>query len=180
MFLIFYLFPFVLFASGEEAAHNSPDVSGLIWRTITFAVFISISYKFIKKPFIGFMGSRTGNIKDSIDAAIRLKTEANSKMISYKTKLKKLEGEIGVMKEKHMKIVEIEKKNILEETNNNIEKIKDLYSKTIDFEILKKHRTLKNETGKLVMEKARKKLANVVTKDKQDAAMEYLLKRLVK
>ena len=101
-------------------------------------------------------------------------------MISYKTKLKKLEGEIGVMKEKHMKIVEIEKKNILEETNNNIEKIKDLYSKTIDFEILKKHRTLKNETGKLVMEKARKKLANVVTKDKQDAAMEYLLKRLVK
>jgi len=112
------LLPAVSFAAeGEVEAH-------MLWRVIDFIIFAGILYYFLKKPIVSFFKNRQENIIKNRQEAEKSKREAERLLAEAESRLSKLDEEIESIIKAFSSMSEKEKKNILEDAQVAIERIR--------------------------------------------------------
>ncbi|MCU0693051.1 MAG: ATP synthase F0 subunit B, partial [Polyangiaceae bacterium] len=145
---------------------------------INFAVFAYIIVRFGKKPLQEALTSRKQAITKDIDAAQKMKADAEKRLSSYEDKLRHIDDEMDRIRKDFREQGERDKKRILDEAREKRERMLKDAQFLIEQEAKKMRTALMNETVEAAMRAAEKMLRERVTAADQDRVAEDFLKEL--
>jgi F-type H+-transporting ATPase subunit b len=176
----------VLFAAGAVWASSEGGGSGLdktkdlIWRTMNFVVLAGALIFLLRKPIAQALEARRQGIRDQLDDLEKQKQEAEKQLAEYKTKLSRLEQEVGAIVAEYVKQGEALKEKIIEEAKASAEKLQDLAKKNIEHEFDKAKQELRAEVADQAVAMAEALIKkNVNDEDQNRIIDEYLTKVVV-
>ena len=146
--LFLSLFSTTVYASAGESADS--QIMDFIWKTVNFLILVAIIYKFAKKPVANALSSRAKSAKQLIDEAREAEKKASSNLIEMKSKIAGLEKEALEMVETAKKDAEAEKKRIIEEGKQEIQRM----TKQANFALQQEHRKIEDELKNWIAEES--------------------------
>lgn len=172
--LVILAVPAIALASGGEG----PSVKEFGYRVLTFAIFAFVLVKLLKNPIKNLLTDRTKDIEKAIEDAVQAKAAAEKELADYKSKLAGMEKELVELKERSMKTVEAEKKEIIADADKTVEKLTNFAESMIDAEVNQAKEALKKETLTLSLQLAEEKIGNILDAGKQDELMKDYIKKI--
>jgi F-type H+-transporting ATPase subunit b len=178
---IFYLFinviiPTVAFAS--EGGKGESPFMGFFWRLIVFVLFVYILVKLLKSPLLGFLDKRTEEIKAAIEDAERARKEADVELKEYKSKLALMSKELDDMKERAFKAAEAERKRIVTDAENTVEKLRQFSDSLIESDLARAKDDLRKYAFDLAKKLAEQKLVSALDTKKHEAIVKYYITKI--
>jgi F0F1-type ATP synthase membrane subunit b/b' len=154
---IFLLNDVILYASESSNAH----LGTLIWRIITFLIFVIIIYKLSKTPILETLDRRKEKIKSAFDAVRERNASLDNDLTLENNKLLQVDNEIENIKSKYRKQMENEKRKLIDEYELELIKLKQSIERSLEMERKKYITTLVDN----IITKTRNYIANVLQKD---------------
>jgi F-type H+-transporting ATPase subunit b len=171
------------FGKLDEGSEEEPS---LLWRKpdmpppflanlINFAVFLYVVVRFGKKPLQEALTNRKKTIMKDIDAAAKMKDEAEKRLAQYENKLQHIDDEVERIRKEFREQGERDKERILEEAREKRERmIKDARF-LIEQEAKQMRITLMQETVEVAMKAAEEILqAKLSASDHERVAEDFL------
>ena len=146
--LFLSLFSTTVYASAGESADS--QIMDFIWKTVNFLILVAIIYKFAKKPVANALSSRAKSAKQLIDEAREAEKKASSNLIEMKSKIAGLEKEALEMVETAKKDAEAEKKHIIEEGKQELQRM----TEQANFALQQEQRKVEDELKKWIAEES--------------------------
>jgi len=137
-----------VFASIGESGDS--QIMDFIWKTVNFLILVAIIYKFAKKPITNALSSRAKSEKQLIDEAREAEKNVSSNLIEMKSKIAGLEKEALEMVETAKKDAEAEKKRIIEEGKQEIQRM----TKQANFALQQEQRKIEDELKNWIAEES--------------------------
>lgn len=120
-----------------------------IVQIINFLILMGLMYKFLYNPMLNLLDSRSHQVKNSLDEAIKAKEEATTLYHRCVSEFEKVQAEALLMKEEAKEIGDKEKTRIIEEASKKAEDIMKQTKNEIDLEIKKAREDFKQQIGSL-------------------------------
>lgn len=161
---------FLLYAASSFSSEGSASVAGhslssFIWRVITFAIFVSILYYFLKRPLIDLIDLRTKKIVNEMNSLKKAKNDLTEELEDAKDKFDSLYIEIDRINNKYKTQLEEEKKQLLYDARELILKLKTSSDNIIVLEKQKCRNKLLIETFDLVIKESEKTIKTLLDED---------------
>lgn len=168
--------PALAFASGgEERILNWNE---LFWRVATFSIYAFILFKILKKPIMNGLAKRTDDIRAAIEAAEKAREDAQVEMANYDLKLKEMDKELALMKERAVQAAEAEKDAIRADAEANVAKMKKFAENLISSEVIRAKEDLRREAVKLAVEMVETRLGKELDEATQKELTQQYMKRI--
>ncbi|MEX1367700.1 MAG: ATP synthase F0 subunit B [Nannocystaceae bacterium] len=136
---------------------------GLVWIIINFAVLLWILNKILFQPLIKRTQVKHDTVKAEIDKATAARTEAESVLAEYRTKLESLGGEIDALMTAAKERAEQDRKRIIAAAEREAEQIKATAVAAAERESAARRRQLEGEIIDRAVEKAESLLRQRIT-----------------
>lgn len=154
--------------------HNFPDLSAII----NFLALTGILVFLLRKPLNKFLGTRSQNMKKSVEEAEQLRIQVEKMVREYESKLGKLDDEVARILEEAKVAGEKEKEKILIRAKVMAEKILEDARIASERERELAKRKLQKQAVSLAAAQAAKVLKNRVTEKDHQLFTQELLKQL--
>ena len=186
----FTLVPWVALASGGgEAAggHGAPHVEfwkwdmhapPVGWLIFDFALFVWILVRFAGRPLSDTLAQRHNAVKKAIEEAAQAKAEAERKAREFDERVKKLDGEIALLRAELRKNGEAARERLTEAGKRTAERIAKDTQMTIAAEETRAKEALQQEAARLALEMAEKIVGQKLTADDHKKLREDFVREL--
>ncbi len=155
-----------------------PEVWKWTLKIFNFAVLVGILVKFGTKPLKGFLLGRHDKVKEKIDEAGKLMSEAEDLKKEYEGRLARLDQEIEEFKAKVTEETKIESEKILAEAKAFADRIQEQAKLTYEQEMREISGRIKEEIAKLALDKAEKLVMERFNKGDNDKLVEEFIEKL--
>lgn len=146
-------------------AGGSESIWSWVFKSVNFIILVGIIVKFAGKPLKEYLENRHRTIKNKLEEAERMYSEAEALKADYEKKIAKLDEEVEAFKVKIVAEAEKEKKKILDEAAYMASKIKEQARLSYEQEAKEVIDKIKEEIAKQTIEKAEKIVKEKLTKD---------------
>jgi F-type H+-transporting ATPase subunit b len=119
---------FLLFVFAEEANHVSPwwNYPGLeLWKFVNLFIFAAGLIYFVKRPLSEGFKSRGEAIRRELSKAREERDQALAKLAEVQARLERLDSEVALIKDHSMAEAESERERITNETELEIQKLRE-------------------------------------------------------
>jgi F-type H+-transporting ATPase subunit b len=155
---------------------HEPWKTGL--QTVNFLIILGLLVKFCSKPLKDFLLSRHNKVKEKIEEADKLMTEAVDLKNEYEARLAGLDSEIEAFKTKVAEETARESEKLMEEARAFATRIQEQARLTYEQEMREVSGKIKGEIAKLAMEKAEKLVMERFGKGDNDKMVEEFIEKL--
>jgi len=167
--------------TGHAEAGGSPNIMNvdpglMIWTVVTFVLLLVVLRLTAWKPLVGAMEAREQRIRDTIEDADRVKSEANELMARYQTMLNEAKSEAQAIIEEGKADALKVKKKIVDETRRETEASKERAKREIALATDEAKKQLWAESSKLSTLLAEKILQRNLNEADQQQLIEAFLK----
>ena len=145
---------------------------------VNFAIFAGIIYYFGKDYIQQFFANRRAEFVREMEAAQQARKEAEAKLEEYNAKLEALEQQRQALLDEYHAQGEREKQRIIDETKQQVEKMRRDAEATIDQEVKRARAMLENQAVQLAVDLARDKAIDALDDDAQQALFSSYLEGL--
>lgn len=172
------LHPLLFLAAGEGGGSGGlldPEPGILIWTWVTFACLFLVLARFVWKPLLGALDKRESTIREALEAAERLKSEADKRMAEYEERMAKSHLEAQAVVDEGRRDAEVLRREIESKAQGEAQKIIDRGKREIELardHALEQIRTEVVDLSLQVAERLVKK--NLTTDDNKRLAQEAL------
>lgn len=184
----FALAPTAVLASPEAEGHGgiewiSPVFGGsgklgLVWIIINFAVLMWILNRILFQPLIKRTQVKHDTVKTELDQATAARTEAESVLAEYRSKLESLDGEIDSLMTAAKERAEQDRKRIIAAAEREAEQIKATAVAAAEREAAARRRQLEGEIIDRAVDKAESLLRERITPADQRGMVDGYVGRL--
>lgn len=150
---------------------GNAEAPALGWYIITFAIFVGLLIRFVRKPLSVYLEARARDIKSAIEEAKKAKEEANAKMARYESRLAALDEEIAKLRAEFERRGEQEKANFEKSASHLAQQITKEAEENLVFEVRHALSVLKTNMADAVVNQAKAQLES-----SKDRATEATLK----
>jgi F-type H+-transporting ATPase subunit b len=173
-------------AAASEAAHGGghgamdpAKIQEFIWRTVNFVVFAAVLIKLVAKPAKNFFAQRSQEVATTLEDLEAKVAEAMAAVKAAETRLAEVAQEREKIIQQYQAEGEMEKAKILDKANMVAERIKDMAALTIQQEIQKATKDLKEEVVGMATQMATDMIKEKATYADQQGLVEEYLKKVV-
>jgi F-type H+-transporting ATPase subunit b len=179
---LFLLQVSIAYASGGEAGHEgNKKWFDFFWKTLDFVILVGFLYWLLAAKIKEFFVGRRQDIKDSLENAVKQKTEAEGKFREYSEKIDKASAEIDGIFEMIKAQGLVEKQKIIEDAEKVARKIKEDSQLRTAQELKKASDQLRAEAVRLSVQMAEEILKrNITVQDHEAIVREYMEKAVNK
>jgi F-type H+-transporting ATPase subunit b len=169
-------------SGGADGGHEgSKKWFDLFWKTFNFIVLVGFLYWLLAARIKEFFVGRRRDIKDSLENAVKQKTEAEGKFREYSEKIDKASAEIDGIFEMIKAQGLVEKQKIIEDAEKVARKIKEDSQLRTTQELKKASDQLRAEAVRLSIQMAEEILKrNITVQDHEAIVREYMEKAVNK
>jgi F-type H+-transporting ATPase subunit b len=172
------VFVSIVFASGGgEEAHPSV-VKEYAYKIINFIVIFGIIFYFARKPVKNMLKQRTEMIEKTLKEAQEAKELAQKALQEVKTRIQTKDKEIEEIMTASKHAGEVEREQIIEESNRLKERIFEQAKANIEYEVKSAKKAIRAEAVGIAMELAEKKIKEKLTKDEQEKLLQDSLTKI--
>lgn len=166
-------------AESTEGAHHADNTARMKdfgWRVLNFAVLVAILWWAMAKAKVKkALSDRQDQIQRSLTEARQARDAAEQKLRAYSAKLEQASREMEELRASIIREGEQEQERIIASARLAAERIASQASLSAEQELLRARMELKAEAGRLAVELATAKLADVLTKNDHDRLVtEYI------
>ncbi|HEY3278133.1 MAG TPA: ATP synthase F0 subunit B [Syntrophorhabdaceae bacterium] len=148
------------------------------FQIANFLILVGLLVKFGAKPFKEFFLNRHNRVKEQLEEADRLVSEASAMKSEYEARLARLDSEIDAFKAKVAEETARESQKLLEEGRAFAARIQEQARMTYEQELREVAGKVKGEIAKLVMEKAETLVTERFGKGDNDKMVEEFIEKL--
>ena len=167
-----------VFASTGESGDS--QIMDFVWKTVNFLILVAIIYKFAKKPVANALSNSAKSAKQLMDEAREAEKKISSNLDKMKSKIAGLEKEAIEMVETAKKEAEAEKKRIIEEGKQEIQRMTEQANFVLQQEQRKVEDELKNWIAEESVKLAKKKLKEEMNQNHQKNLVGSYMEKLKK
>jgi F-type H+-transporting ATPase subunit b len=164
---------------GEHGGGGKEEWIALAKKTFNFVVLFALLWWLLAKKMKEFFANRRVEIKESLEAAVTKKAEAEKKYREYSEKLDKAALEIDGIFEMIKAQGVTEKQKIIEDAERTAKKMKEDAGARIEQEMKKATDQLKTQTVELSVQMAEDILKRNITKDDHKVMVEDYINKVV-
>jgi len=162
----------------EEGVHEEGPSMALVYWGINFLILVGGLAFFLRKPVKEFFASRATLIGNNIEEARELKAAAERKYKEYDNRLKSIEKEMQELIATLKKDGELEKRRLIENTQQQVANLKSNSERILQQELRKAKEELKKETVNLATELTEESLRKNVTPEDQSRIFDQYLQKM--
>ena len=152
-----------------------PEAWKWTFKIVNFLLLVGLLVKFGTKPFKSFLVSRHDKVREKIDEAERLRSEAEALKKQYEERLAGLDQEIEAFKAKVTEETAKESEKVLAEAKAFAERIQEQARLTYEQEMREISGKIKEEIAKLALDKAEKLVMEKFEKGDHDKMVEEFI-----
>ncbi len=169
-------------SGGADAGHEgNKKWFDFFWKTFDFIILVGFLYWLLAAKIKEFFVGRRQDIKDSLENAVKQKTEAEGKFREYSEKIDKASAEIDGIFEMIKAQGVVEKQKIIEDAEKVARKIKEDSQLRTTQELKKASDQLRAEAVRLSVQMAEEILKrNITVQDHEAIVREYMEKAVNK
>jgi F-type H+-transporting ATPase subunit b len=175
--LIFVATPAFAAAGGEAGSLFSSE---MLFKGINFAILLFLLYRFARKPIARMLTTSAVNAKQTIDTTAAELEEAQRQLASYRVKIADLERELGERQQSAIATIEAEKRQIIEDAQQQVARLEEQTRKRIEQDIAKAKETIKAFLVEESVRLAKIALTKEIGTKEQKALIEHYTKQLKK
>jgi F-type H+-transporting ATPase subunit b len=155
---------------GQHGGGGGTGEVSIWWKWINFAILVGGLGYLAGKYMPGYFESRNEEIRESLDAAAKIKQQADARAAEIEARLKNLEPEIAELKAKAKEEIAAEGERIRQETADAVARIQAHAENEISAQAKVAQSELRAFAAKLALEAAENKLRSQID-PQQDAAL---------
>jgi F-type H+-transporting ATPase subunit b len=148
------------------------------FQIVNFLILVGLLVKYCTKPMKAFLLNRHNKVKEKIEEAGQLMSEAAGMKAEYEARLARLDDEIEAFKTKVAEETARESEKLLEEARIFAARIQEQARLTYEQEMREVTGKIKAEIAKLAMEKAERLVAEKFNKGDNDKMVEEFIEKL--
>jgi F-type H+-transporting ATPase subunit b len=157
------------------AAGDAEGESDLLVRTINVALLLGVLWLLARKPIQAYFAERRDGIVGEVEAAAKLRAEAEERHSRFQRKLADLDSDLDEIRRGAADRAETDKQRILDEARAAAERIRSDARAAVDQELRRAREELRKEASDLSIELAGGLLRNQVS----DADRERLMDEFI-
>ena len=157
------------------AAGDAEGESDLLVRVINVALLLGVLWLVARKPIQAFFGDRRDGIVGEVEAAAKLRAEAEERHARFQRKLADLDADLDEIRRGAQDRAEVEKLRILEEARAAAERIRTDARAAVDQELRRAREELRKEASDLSIELAGGLLRNQVDDTDRERLMDEFI-----
>lgn len=167
------LAPATALAAGEESA-----ALDLIWRIVNLVLLLAVLYLVARKPIQGFFRDRRDGIHGEVEAAAKLRKEAEERYARWQRQLVDLDAELDGIRASADERARAERERILADAEAAAERIRNDARTAVDQELRRARRELREEAAELAIQLAGEMLRSQVTDDDRDRLVDEFISKV--
>ena len=145
---------------------------------LNFVLLVYLLVRFGKKPFVQFLETRHGTIRDNLAEATRMRQEAQAKLDAIKGKLSNLDAEIAEIKAGVRADAMREKDQIIADARSQADQLIEAADRTLEDEVRRARRMLEREAVSAAMTAAEKMVRDKINSSDRKRINEDYFKQI--
>jgi F-type H+-transporting ATPase subunit b len=152
---------------GKKSEEHASETVSTIARLVNFAILVGVLVYFLKSPLVGFLVSRSAQIRQELVAASELRAAASAQLADIQAKMATLPGELEALKQQGAADVQSEQARIAEAATHERERLLTQTRREIDMRLRIAKRELTEHAAALAVQVAEQRIKRVITPDDQ-------------
>lgn len=165
-------------ASSSGSFLITPNVGLMIWTLLLFVISMYILYKVAFPRITAALDRRQKTIEDSIDAADRIRKEADEILAEYRERLKEARGQAEQIIERARKAGEVHERDSEAEAKARREQLMEQTRREIELETRRAIEDIRREVADLTVAATEKVTRKVLTEQDQQRLVQDALSEL--
>ncbi len=161
---------------GAAPAHAAGD--GLLFPTINFVLLFVTLFILLRKPVGTYFETRRAAIRNDLEEAAKLKSDAEAQFARWQRKLDSLQEDLEGIRTTARERAETERENLLADARRAADRIRQDAAAAVDQEVRRARATLHDEASKLAVELAAGILREQVTGQDRDRLLDEFIGRI--
>jgi F-type H+-transporting ATPase subunit b len=165
-------------ASAAAPGEGGGDVMTLVWQGVNLIILIAVVVYFARRPVLDFFRQRHDQVREDLDAAARLLSEAEARLAEWRSRAERLDAEVERIKSEAHERAARERERIVTEAQKSAERIRHDAAAAVDREVARARDALRAEAAELATELATDLLQQNVTPDDQRRLVDEFVTRV--
>ena len=165
-------------ASSSGSFLISPNVGLMIWTLLLFVISMYVLAKLAFPRISEALDKRQKAIEDSIDAAERIRTEADAILAEYRERLKEARGQADEIVDRARKAAETHERDAHEDAKAKREQLMEQTRRDIETETRRAIQEIRHEVAEMTIAATEMVTRKVLTEDDQRRLVDEALSEL--
>lgn len=154
-------------AFAETSGEHGSDTISTIARLFNFAVLVGVLVYFLKSPIVGYLVSRSAQIRHDLVAAAEMRAVAAVQLTEIQSKMATLPAELDALRKQGAADVASEQARIAEAAIHDRDRLLDQTRREIEMRLRMAKRELTEHAAHLAVQVAEQRIRRAITPDDQ-------------
>jgi F-type H+-transporting ATPase subunit b len=152
---------------GEKKEEHANETVSTVARLFNFAILVGVLVYFGKSPVVGYLVSRSAQIRQELVAASEMRATAAAQLAEIQARMATLPGELEALKHQGAADVKSEQARIAEAATHERERLLTQTRREIDMRLRIARRELTEHAAALAVQVAEQRIRRVITPEDQ-------------
>lgn len=151
----------------EGEAHEGGGAMEIIARLLNFSILVGLLVYFLKSPIVGYLASRSTQIRQDLVAAAEMRAAATAQLAEIDRKMQALPAELDALKRQGVEDVKAEQARIAQSASDEQTRLLEHTRREIDMRLRIARRELTEHAARLAVGVAEQRIRRTITPDDQ-------------
>jgi F-type H+-transporting ATPase subunit b len=149
------------------AAEGGSGLMESVWRFANFAILVGLLVYFLKSPFVGYLASRSAQIRQDLVTAAEMRAAATAQLAEIDKKMQALPAELEALRRQGAEDVKAEQARIAVAAADERTRLLEQTRREIDMRLRIARRELTEHAAQLAVGVAEQRIRRSITPDDQ-------------
>lgn len=152
---------------GEKTEEHASETVSTIARLFNFAILVGVLVYFLKSPLVGYLASRSAQIRQDLVTASEMRAAAAAQLAEIQARMATLPGELDALRHQGAADVQSEQARIAAAATTERERLLTQTRREIDMRLRIAKRELTEHAAALAVQVAEQRIKRVITPEDQ-------------
>jgi len=168
----------LVLAPATALAASGGGTMDLIWRIVNLLILFAVLYAVARKPIQAFFSDRRDRIEGEVEAAAKLRKEAEERYAKWQRQLAELDVELDQIRQISAQRAADERERILSDATATAERIRKDAHTAVEQELRRAREELREEAADLAIQLAGEMLSAQVSEDDRDRLVDEFISKI--